>query len=267
MTIEVTSVPRPVSIRRRTLLRAIAALPAILATSPLSAEDDIETEATVEDVLTPVSRRYTALQSYSDTGTVEISQQWPGAPLITERHRFETYFRAPRNFFFRFDEDPSSGRDALVIWCDGGDFQSWWKTTGVHEVYSGGRGATAFVTAQYPTNDAASLVAPHIFPGAGLYGPTIALVAPEDVGDVELDGRRARRFVANERIDGVQTRIDRPTAMLVDAESGLFVRVEIETEAGSTAGAVDRKVFVIKPVVNPQIPDERFAFAPPGGDP
>jgi hypothetical protein len=46
-------------------------------------------------------------------------------PANVHRHGFETYFRAPRQFYFEFDMDPRAGGERIVVWCDGGDFQSW----------------------------------------------------------------------------------------------------------------------------------------------
>lgn len=226
-----------------------------------------EVEAPADDLLSPVSVRYAGLTSYSDSGTVEVSYQWPGNPMLTERHRFETYFRAPRHFFFRFDADPAAGGDALVIWCDGGPFQSWWKATGVHETYDGGKGATAFLTAQSPTKDSANLVAPHFFPQAKLPGPSYALIEPRDAGQEELNGKRCRKLAADRRITGVVTVEKRPTTLWIDEEMGLIRKVLVDTEPGSPEGMIDQRLFLIEPVANPELADERFTFTPPSVSP
>ena len=247
----------PVVIDRRGAMQLAAVLPFALAAVAARAQDALG------DIMAPVSSTYASLTSYSDSGIVDVRYQFPGGPLIVERHRFETAFRAPRNFFFRFDEDPAAGGDALVIWCDGGDFQSWWKATGVHEVLDGGRGAVAFMTAQSPTLDAANLVAPHLFPQAQLPGPTIRLIEPRDAGEDAINGRPSRKIVADRREDGVQTVDDRPTTVWTDRESGLIVQVLVDTEPGNPAGFIDQKTFRLDPEANPDLPDERFTFAPP----
>ncbi|QIG48750.1 hypothetical protein G5V57_14055 [Nordella sp. HKS 07] len=224
-------------------------------------------EAPTDDLLSPVTVRYGELSSYSDAGTVEVRYQWPGTPILEERHSFQTLFRAPRNFFFRFDEDPAAGSDAMVIWCDGGPFQSWWKATGVHSVHDGGKGAVAFLNAQSPTKDAANLVAPHFFPQAKLPGPSYALIEPRADGDETLDGRRCRKLAADQRVTGVVTVEKRPTILWIDEASGLIRKVLVDTEPGSADGLIDQRIFLIEPVANPELTDDRFTFTPPAGTP
>lgn len=225
-----------------------------------------EVEAPLDDVLGPVSARYRELNSYSDEGTVEVRYQWPNTPLLIERHMFQTAFQAPRHFFFRFDQDPAAGGDALVIWCDGGAFQSWWKATGAHTVHDGGKGAVAFLTAQSPTKDSANLVAPHLFPQAKLPGPTYGLIDPRDDGEEELSGLRCRRVVADNRITGVATIESRPTTIWI-GEDSLVRKVLVDVEPNSPAGMIDQRIFLINPVENPDLAVDRFTFMPPGERP
>ncbi|MEX0409005.1 hypothetical protein ABGN05_25520 [Aquibium sp. LZ166] len=248
--------PSLARVRRRTAVGMLASVPLALLLPRAFAQGG------APDLMTPVSARYAGLASYSDSGTVETSYIWPGNPPLVERHRFETAFRAPRNFFFRFDQDPAAGGDAFVIWCDGGPFQSWWKATGVHEVHDGGRGAVAFFNGESPTKGAANLVAPHVFPQAGLIGTTSGLVEPRDGGQDTLGGRPCVRILADSRITGVQTVEHRPITLWVDEESGLIARVLVEAEAGSPEGFVDTLLYEVDPVADPDLPDERFAFDP-----
>ena len=198
-----------------------------------------EVEAPQDDLLSRVSATYTELSSYSDNGTVETRYQWPGNPMLVERHTFETCYRAPRNFFFRFDQDPAAGGDAMVIWCDGGPFQSWWKATGVHSVYD----------------------------GAKLPGPSYALIEPRDAGEEELAGRKCRMLAADQRITGVVTVEKRPTTLWIDEESGLIRKVLVDTEPGGAEGLIDQRIFIIEPTANPELADDRFTFTPPTGTP
>jgi hypothetical protein len=254
---------KDVAARRRTVLAHLLALPLSLASTRWARAQTGEVSSDgSEDPMATVGARYAALASYRDSGTVETTYQWPGTPALTERHRFETAFRAPRNFFFRFDQDAAAGGDAFVIWCDGGPFQSWWKSTGSHEVYDGGRGATAFLTGEYPTRGAATLVAPHLFPQAELYGVSTRLIDPF-AGDVEqLDGRAVRSIRAERRETGVQTEEHRPLTVWIDESSGLIVRLRLDEAEGSAEGLVDNIEYKVEPVADPLLDDALFFFTP-----
>lgn len=245
---------------RRHALQLFLALPFAGLASRASAQDALGLEQ--DHPMRPVSERYQSLVSYRDTGTLETRYQWPGTPLVVEQHRFETAFRAPRSFFFRFDQDAASGGDAYVVWCDGGAFQSWWKATGVHTVHDNGQGAVAFYSGQSPTGDAVNLVAPHLFPEAMLYGPTWRLVDAEKGGRDDINGRSAWTVTASKRVTGVQTEENRPTKLWIDDASGLVVRVVVEAEAGSPEGLIDSREFWLAPEVDPELADAVFTFNP-----
>ena len=249
---------------RRRFLQAMLTAPLLLQAGRAFAEGGDEQQGPPpQGPMAAVAERYAALKSYSDKGTVTTDYQWPDTPLTTEHHRFETAFRAPRNFYFRFDGDPETSGDVFVIWCDGGDFQSWWKSTGVHDVYDGGRGAMAFLTGGSPTKESANLVAPHFFPQAVLYGPTSRLIGLQEAGEEEIGGKACRKLLASGRQTGVTTSESRPTKLWIDRESGLVRQLVTEAEAGSAAGLVDRTAFTLVPVADPEIGDERFTFTPP----
>jgi hypothetical protein len=230
-----------------------------------SSGSDIGVSAT--NLTLAISLRYQNLTSYSDIGTVELRSTWPGAPLTIEKHRFVTAYRAPRKFFFRYDANDDESGDAMVIWCDGGPFQSWWKSTGVHEIYNNGRGATAFLSAQYPTRDTANLIAPHFFPKAKLPGPSVGLIDPREIEDEEVNGVLCRRIAATSRVTGVVTVEKRPIQLSIDKEIGLLRKILVSKEPGTDNRYVDDKEYVIKPVANPQIADDQFTFVPPGSTP
>lgn len=251
---------------RRSMLALLAGLAFAQSVRRALAEGEEETLGLEPDnLMVPVTARYQNLSSYADKGTVTTRYQWPATPLLVEQHKFETAFRAPRNFFFRFDADPASGGDAYVIWCDGGPFQSWWKATGEHTVHDNGRGAVAFLTGQSPTKDSANLVAPHLFPQAQLVGPSYRLIAPADAGADEIDGHGCRRITAASRVTGVQTVDHRPTTVWVDDGLGLVRKVHVGPEAGSASDLVDEIDYLIEPEANPDLPDSRFTFTPPTG--
>ena len=246
---------------RRRLLTSILALPLVL---PARVFAEGEDDAPSQGPMAPVAARYAALKSYADKGTVTTDYQWPDTPRVTEHCRIETAFRAPRNFFFRFDRDPDAGGDIYVIWCDGrGPFQSWWKSTGVHEVYDGGRGASAFLTGDETTKGSANVIAPHLFPQALLYGATLRLLDIGEGGEEAVDGHPCRKITAGGRQTGVVTSERRPIAIWTDKDGGLIRKVLVDRKEGSPAGLIDLTTYQIEPIADPDLPDERFAFTPP----
>lgn len=251
---------------RRSTLAGLAALGFMQAVRRALAQDEAAEALGLEpdNLIGPITAKYQSLASYADTGTVETRYQWPDTPMLVEHHTFETAFRAPRNFFFRFDADPASGGDAYVIWCDGGPFQSWWKATGEHTVHDNGQGAVAFLTGQSPTKDAANLVAPHLFPQAELVGPSYRLIAPVEDGTDAVDGHACHRIAATSRVTGAQTVDHRPTTVWVDDELGLVRKVHVDPEEGSDPKLVDEITYLMEPEVNPELLDSRFTFTPPG---
>lgn len=250
---------------RRSMLAVLAGIAMAPSLRRAFADDAPDPGLEPDNLMMAVTASYQALKSYADTGTVETRYQWPGTPtMLVEHHRFQTAFRAPRNFFFRFDADPTSGGDAYVVWCDGGPFQSWWKSTGQHMVYNNGQGATGFLTGESLTKGSVELVAPHLFPKA-LYGPAYRLLAPSDDGSEAIDGHSCHRIKAAARITGVQTQDHRPTTVWVDDALGLIRKVQLDPEADSPAKLIDDLTYVIDPQANPDLPDSRFTFTPPTG--
>lgn len=236
---------------RRFLLAAAMAAPAMA--TPQGAQGDL---------LERSRAAYAALRSYADTGTVTVETRLPGGPLTVERHTFSTRFRAPRNFYLEFTKDPNAGRERLVIWCDGGDFQSWWSATGVHEVYSGGRGVNAFTTAVFPTHGTAYRIPPVLFPRAEMHGPLVDLKDVRVEGMEDAGGRRSHKIAGVMQAHfGAALRV----TVWIDAETLLVRKMVEETQTGSSSGDVDRVTTTFDPIVNPNLDDSRFRFAVPSG--
>jgi hypothetical protein len=143
-----------------------------------------------EDIWERSRAAYAKLQSYADSGTILTESRSPGATAVVERHTFSTYYQAPRKFYFDFRKDPKAGKERLVIWCDGGDFESWWSATGVHQTYPKGTGASAFGTASFPTKGSVVLIPPLLFSQAGLQGP-LTVFKPRQAATEELNGVRS----------------------------------------------------------------------------
>src|ERR1043165_9301032 len=112
----------------RVALSALLLSVAVLA-SPVMAGGD----PSPDDLVTRTLAAYSNLRTYSDTGVV-LDQFGPKADNVY-RHTFKTFFKAPRNFYFEFNADARSGGDRIVIWCDGGDFQSWQASSAQHNTY------------------------------------------------------------------------------------------------------------------------------------
>ena len=260
--------PGTIAPSRRHFIRTIAGGVALAAMSRAFAQSDGagggEGGPPPPDAMTPVHERYAALTSYADKGTLTVRSQWPGAPETVDHHRFQTAFRAPRNFFFRFDADPASSGDIYVLWCDGGDFQSWWKATGVQDVYDGGRGADGFYAGGYPSRDSIFLLGSNVFSAALPYGPTSRLINLRDGGEETIVGHACGKLIADGRQTGVVTTDIRPTTIWVDKELTLVRKVQTDAQAGSPKGMIDTLVYEIEPVANPDLADDRFTFTPPG---
>jgi len=205
---------------------------------------------------------YAALRSYADTGRVAVELRPSGAPALVEHFTFHTAFRSPRHFSFDFSADAPSNRERLVIWCDGGDFQSWWSATGVHEVWSNGRGVSALATAVFPTKGAAAQIPPWLFPAAEMHGPLVDLT-PDRVHGVEnVDGRRSHRLTGR---SGGHFGAARPVTVWIDAETLLVRRIVEDSPDGTPAGTTERVTTTFTPQANPELADTRFTFTVPAG--
>jgi len=209
-------------------------------------------------------RQYGTLRSYSDTVTV-ITEDGPRVATIVERHKIRTHYRAPRQFFFQFDEDPRAGAERFVIWCDGGDFNSWWSTTRVHEVYTNGRGTVAFALGGPPTRGSTLFMAPLLFPKAQMKGPLVNLHAARLAGTETLGSHQTHRIEAEERSayangNGAQVR---RTTLWLDVESRLLRKVVQETPDNSVGFATSRITLLIEPDVTEITDPARFRFTVP----
>jgi hypothetical protein len=210
---------------------------------------------------------YAALHSYADTGVLVTHEKPPGAPGISERHTFTTFYQAPRRFYFDFAKDPQAGKERLVIWSDGGDFQSWWSATGVHQTYPQGTGASAFGLGSFPTKGSVVLIPPLLFPKAGLQGPLTALKEPRFAGDEELDGHKVHKLVGTVTLayaSGLGGH-PRPTTVWIDAQTLLIRKIFQDTPSESPAASSSQVTTTFRPQADPQLADSLFRFAVPGG--
>lgn len=232
------------------------------ATAAVSTAD---AQPTAQQLLAQSRANYAALKSYADSGTVFTEYKGVDGPLIAERHTFITHYRAPRQFLLDFKEDEQAGGDRFVIWSEGGDFNTWWLTTGVHERYPKGQGAYAFAQATLPTKGSSAQTPPVLFADAGLHGPLADLARPKLVGMEELAGKRCHKLVGEVGLaygTGTVTS-SRPTTIWVDAKTLLVRKIVEDATTGSPAGSVDRITTTFEPLANPKLDDAQFRFAPP----
>jgi hypothetical protein len=252
------------SIALRALLAFLQAAAAVALTagsvSAAAGDDDAAAR-----LLERARARYAELRSYQDTGTVVTEHQLPNGPLVVERHSFRTRYRAPRSFLLDFREDEAAGGDRFVLWGGGGDLNTWWLTTRVHDVYPQGRGIIAFAMAALPTHRVANLIPPLLFAAGGLGGPLHNLIVPR-LGRVETIGGRSCQEVLALDASSYATggdKDDRPIRVFIDPETLLVCRVIDETPEDALPGSIDRATTTFDALAGPALADSEFDFAPP----
>jgi hypothetical protein len=207
---------------------------------------------------------YAALKSYSDTGTVVIEYGLAASPM-TERHTFHTRFRAPRHYYFEFNEDKRSGGDRFVMWSDDEAFHNWWSTTEVESVFPKGRGAGAFPPIGSGTAGSSALISPLLFPQAGLVGTLTTLGELADAGSEIVGGRQCHKLTGIAKWvypSGHETGVRRVT-IWIDAGSLLIRKVFEDTPKGALPRTIGRSTATLDPIANPPLDDSKFRFIAP----
>jgi len=211
--------------------------------------------SSADDVMARSRAMYASLKSYTDAGTVTTQYH-----STIEEHKFTTYYRAPRLFFFEFRKTPKESKERYVIWCaDGEDFQDWWSTTGNASHH--GRNPNVFALSSYPTKGSALQIPPLLFPKAQLQGPISGLNKYHVAGTEDVDGRPCYKLVGELALaysTGAVTNAH-PTTVWIDVET-LLVRKVLEDT--STTGSVSTTTTTFEPQANPDIDDSRFRFTP-----
>jgi outer membrane lipoprotein-sorting protein len=234
----------------------LAAL-AVLLAAPASRA---ETEA--DQLWQRVTAAYDALGTYSDSGEIVTEYGSGTAVQIREQHRFKTALKRPRQFYFEFDEDPDAGADRFVLWCEGAEFNTWWLTTKVHEVYPKGKGIDAFAVASLPTKGTAVLVPGLLFGSAGLKGPLHSLEELRLDGSGRIGGRDHVKLsgIVREKYGTSYVSSEYPATLWIDSESLLIRRILLDTPPG---GGINRSTTTFDPVADPAVDDALFRFSPP----
>ncbi len=222
--------------------------------------------AASNDVLERSRALYGSLQSYADQGTVMTESKSPGGPAVIERHTFTTYYRAPRHFYFEFNEDKAAGGDRLAICGDNEAFHRWWSVAGFEDTYPKGQGATAFAVSATPTHWSAVQIASVLFAGAGLKSPLVNFGEAAIEGTEDIGGRRSHQLRGIARSVYAQTgrgEQARRTTVWIDTETLLVRRIFEDTPRGLIAGSVMQVTTTFDPQANPKIDDSRFVFKAP----
>lgn len=216
-----------------------------------------------EDILARSRTAYAALTSYADSGTV-VQEFGPSTGPLTERHTFTTRYRAPRHFYFDFTKHNAA--DRFVVWSDDEAFRTWWQATGVDQTYPKGSGATAFVTGGPITKGSLVMLAPLLFPQAGLSGTLTEFGDATAAGEETVNGRRCHKLtgVATSVYQASGRAVNvRRTTIWIDAETLLVRKVFEDTPDGTAASQVSRTTTTFEPRANPMLSDDAFRFAAP----
>jgi outer membrane lipoprotein-sorting protein len=237
----------------------------LLALGVLSAP--VRADSTSPEALVEQSRaRYTTLKSYADRG--EVLDQFGPKPENSYRHTFRTYFRAPRQFLFDFRKDARSGGERIVVWCDGGDFQSWSSLTNQHQTYPRGSNTAVLAFNQFgsATQRAITLVPALIFQGSGLVSSFGEFGDAVSAGDEPIGNVRAQKVNGVARSMYAKTQREtnvRHAAVWIDAQTKLLRRIFEDTPDGLPPSAVMRITTTLEPQADPQLDDSVFQFTVP----
>lgn len=217
-------------------------------------------QAVAQSPMDKARATYAALTTYADAGTVVVESKVAGAPMQVERFTIRTQFRRPRQFLLEFASTAADG-DRLAIWCEGEghDFESWWKTTGVHDVHTNGTGLNAFLAAAAPTQGASLHAISVLLPQTALKA-SLADFAPARTARDSIGGR------AMLRLSGMSEGhfgSPRPRTVWVDPTTGLIWRIVDDTPAEYPVGSVERVTVSLTPVANPAI-SAPFRYRIPG---
>jgi len=201
---------------------------------------------------------YGNLHSYADTGTTVTINKSPGAPASTETYTFTTLFLPGRHFLF--DSRKQSSGERIIIWANGGDFNSWWSATKVHEDYPQGQGDVAFATASYPTAGTVVEIPSLLFAGAGLQSSISAFSNPQAVGMEDVSGHPCYKISGRVALAyGTGNVASAHNATLWIDKSSLLIRKIFEDSPDDVGtGFVTKTTITFDPQINSKIDLARF---------
>jgi len=244
----------------------VALLPLLLSIAVLASPVMAGGNPSPDELVAGTLKTYPSLRSYSDTGVV-LDQFGPKADNVY-RHTFKTFFRAPRNFYFEFNADPRSGGDRIVIWCDGGDFQSWQASSAQHSIYPRGSNTTtqAFLQSAFRTKNSDVLIPALIFAGGGIVSTVQEFSEPVQAATETVTGQPAYKLIGVARSMYAKTqRVTnvRRATVWIDTKSQLVRKVFEDTPKGLPGSAIMRITTTLEPQANPPLDDKVFQFEVP----
>jgi outer membrane lipoprotein-sorting protein len=213
-----------------------------------------------DDLFARSRAMYASLKSYADTGTID-SEFGPANGLVHEHHKFKTFYRAPRHFYFDFLKQDDA--DRFVVWSDDDAFHSWWKATGAADTYPKGQGSSAFISGSVPTMGSVNEIASLLFSSAGLTSTLTEIGDLAPGGTESVGGRPTQKLVGVAksvyRGTGHETNVRKAT-LWIDPETLLIRKV---FEDSSDSATVSRFTVTFVPQANPTLDDGQFTFTPP----
>ncbi len=213
---------------------------------------------TLQAPVDSMTAAYAALSSYSDTGTIRVEYQLPGAPRTVDTVTFETAYAKPKRFLLSSTATGPDG-ERFAVWSAGDYFETWWSASGVHQKFPPGQGVSALVVGSLPTRGASVNIPSLLFSQAEIHSSIMDLA-------VTKVGRETINGVVTDTVSGVTQGhfgLGRPMTIWIDASTHLIVRMVEDTPTDAPAGSVDRIVTEIRPRANPVVPATRFAFPVP----
>ncbi len=211
-----------------------------------------------EDMMARSRAAYAAMNSYSDTGIIEVEYGRDSR----DRHTFATLFnRSPRGFLLDFNKD---GGDRYVVWGDPDAFHTWWKSTTVREDYPNPSNTGAFTMAGPQTKGASEKIPSLLYGKAPLPSAFANFTDGRDAGTESIGGKTCAKLTgtAYDTYTGTGRRTSvRRMTVWIDSESLLIRKIVEEGEA--PPGMVNRITTTYEPNGNLPVDAGRFRFAPP----
>jgi hypothetical protein len=218
--------------------------------------------ASAPDILAQSRAAYAALNTYADSGTVELEYGTPGN-IVREYHTFRTYFRRPRSFYFEFVKQRDT--DRYVVWSDAEAFHSWWRSLGTQQDFPKGSGAAAFAQGTVPTSGSLPQIASLLWPDAALVSTLSELGEVTDAGTEAVDGRPCHKLTAfaSSRYGRTGREVNaRPVTVWIDVQTLLVRKVVEDSPRGTVADFLNRTTTVFRPHANPPLDEVSFRFTP-----
>lgn len=225
--------------------------------------------ALTEDILARSRAAYAALNTYADAGTVTVNTGG-----FTDRAKFRTYRRKPRDFFYEYTQISSTGsggsiplKGHSVLWMRNGNLEKWDEQGKLHESFPAGvrNQITPIANLESTTQGASSIIAGLLFQKVGIVSTLEELVTTSLAGTENLRGTRTYKIIgiAQSTYPSGKTFNVRPVSVWVDAQTYLIRQVFIDTPKSYAAGSIRKVTITFEPQANPPLDDSKFTYTIP----